>query len=99
MKTTGLFSIAPALLFATLPAWGQEPAKSETVPIYHVNVVESTIPAINYQYRQGPTKIDFKGTLLMPEAKGDATVESKRGGTEIYANFERMLPTQRFGAE
>jgi outer membrane protein OmpA-like peptidoglycan-associated protein len=99
MKATILFSVAPAVLFAALPAWGQEPAKSGSAPIFQVNVVESTIPAINYQYRQGPTKIDFKGTLLMPEAKGDATVESKRGGTEINANFEHMLATQRFGSE
>ena len=35
----------------------------------------------------------------MPEAKGGAVVESKRGRTEIDANFERMLPTQRFGRE
>ena len=99
MKASVLFGIAPVVLFAVLPASGQESAKSGTAPIYQVNVVESTIPAINYQYRQGPTKIDFKGTLLMPDAKGDATVESKRGGTEIDANFEHMLTPQRFGSE
>jgi flagellar motor protein MotB len=99
MKASVLFGIAPVVLFAVLPASGQESAKSGTVPIYQVNIVESTIPAINYQYRQGPTKIDFKGTLLMPEAKGEATVESKRGGTEIDANFEHMLTPQRFGSE
>src|SRR6202034_2400345 len=99
MKASGLFGIAPVVLFAVLPASGQESAKSRTVPIYQVNIVESTIPAINYQYRQGPTRIDFKGTLLMPDAKGEATVESKRGGTEIDANFEHMLTPQRFGRE
>jgi outer membrane protein OmpA-like peptidoglycan-associated protein len=92
-------AIVMAVLFAALPALGQEPAKSGRAPIFHVTVTESTISAINYQYRQGPTKIDFKGTLLMPDAKGDATVESKRGGTVIDANFEHMLPTQRFGSE
>lgn len=35
----------------------------------------------------------------MPEAKGEATVESKRGRTEIDASFEHMLPSQRFGRE
>jgi len=88
-----------AALCATLPAWGQEPAKHETVPIFHVTVVESTISAINYQYRQGPTKIDFRGTVLMPAAKGEAIVESKRGRTEIDASFEHVLPAQRFGRE
>ena len=99
MKTIILSGIASAALFAALPALGQAPAKSDTVPIFQVNVTESTIAAINYQYRQGPTKIDFKGTLLMPDAKGDATVESKRGGTEIDANFEHILSPQGFGGE
>src|SRR6204780_454766 len=88
-----------AVLFATLPSTAQEPAKNETAPIFHVTVVENTISAVNYQYRQGPTTIDFRGTVLMPEAKGEAIVESKRGRTEIDANFERMLPPQRFGRE
>src|SRR5580698_404974 len=86
-------------VFAALPASGQEPVKSEQVPVFRVTVIENTISAINYQYRQGPTKIDFRGTVLMPEAKGEATVESKRGRTEIDATFEHMLPTQRFGGE
>jgi outer membrane protein OmpA-like peptidoglycan-associated protein len=94
-----LFTGVLMVLFASLPSPAQEPAKTETVPIFHVTVVENTIVAINYQYRQGPTKIDFRGTVLMPEAKGEATVESKRGRTEIDATFERMLPTQRFGRE
>ena len=96
-----IFTAAAGALFlsATLPSTAQEPAKNETAPIFHVNVIENTIVAINYQYRQGPTRIDFRGTVLMPEAKGEATVESKRGRTEIDVNFERLLPTQRFGRE
>ena len=91
--------IVSAALFATLAVSGQEPAKSPLAPIFQVTVTESTIAAINYQYRQGPTKIDFRGTLLMPEAKGEATVESRRGRTEIDANFEHVIAPQRFGAE
>jgi len=94
-----ILSIASAALFAALPVSGQEPAKSGPAPIFHVTVIESTITAINYQYRQGPTQIDFRGTVLMPEAKGEAIVESKRGRTEIVANFEHMRSPQRFGAE
>jgi hypothetical protein len=100
MKATIItISIASAALFATLPASAQEPVKSGPAPIFQVSVTESTIAAINYQYRQGPTKIDFRGTLLMPEAKGEATVESRRGRTEIDANFEHVLSPQRFGPE
>jgi outer membrane protein OmpA-like peptidoglycan-associated protein len=81
------------------PAIAQDSAKPDTVPVFHVTVIQNTITAINYQYRQGPTTIDFKGTVLMPEAKGSAVVESKRGRTEIDANLEHMLPSQRFGRE
>jgi flagellar motor protein MotB len=94
-----ILSVASAALCAALPVYGQEPAKSGPAPIFHVTVIESTITAINYQYRQGPTQIDFRGTVLMPEAKGEATVESKRGRTEIAAYFEHMRSPQRFGAE
>jgi flagellar motor protein MotB len=94
-----IFIGALTVIFLTPPSTAQEPAKNESVPIFHVTVVESTISAINYQYRQGPTQIDFRGTVLMPEAKGEAIVESKRGRTEIMANFEHVLPSQRFGRE
>lgn len=99
MKTIIFSSVGLAALIAAVPMSGQQPGGSEPAPIFHVTVVESTISAINYQYRQGPTQIDFRGTVLMPEAKGEATVESKRGRTEIDASFEHMLPTQRFGGE
>jgi flagellar motor protein MotB len=92
-----IFTIGALAL--TLPLSSQQPAKNEPAPIFHVTVVESTVAAINYKYRQGPTKIDFRGTVLMPEARGEATVESKRGRTEIDANFEHVLPAQRFGRE
>lgn len=93
-----VFSIGAGLL-ALASALAQEPSRPETSPVFHVTVIQNTITAINYQYRQGATKIDFKGTVLMPEAKGTATVEAKRGRTEIDANLEHMLPPQRFGRE
>src|ERR1051325_9002894 len=69
------------------------------VPIYRVTVVERTTKAINYQYRSGPTTIDFRGTVLLPQAKGSAIVESRQGRTEIDARFEKMAAPQRFGTE
>jgi outer membrane protein OmpA-like peptidoglycan-associated protein len=68
-------------------------------PIYRVTVIERTVKAINYQYRSGPTTIDFRGTVLMPKAKGDAIVESKRGRTEIDAKLDNIEDPQRFGRE
>jgi outer membrane protein OmpA-like peptidoglycan-associated protein len=94
--------ILPATLglFFTSAAWPQTPASHEaTVPIYRVTIVERTVRAVNYQYRSGPTQIDFRGTVLMPSAKGEAIVESKSGRTEVDAKFEHVDAPSRFGPE
>jgi flagellar motor protein MotB len=83
--------------FLTSAAWTQN--HEATVPIYRVTVVERTVRAVNYQYRSGPTQIDFRGTVLMPSAKGEAMVESKSGRTEIDAKFDRVDAPSRFGPE
>ena len=64
-----------------------------------MTVVDRTVSAVNYQYRGGPTQIDFQGTVLLPRAKGDAVVESKSGRTEIDARFEHLESPGRFGPE
>lgn len=79
-------------------SWGQN-ADSVSIPIYRVTVVQRTVDAVNYQYRSGPTKIDFRGTVLLPKAHGDATVESRRGRTEIDAKLDNVEESQRFGNE
>src|SRR6266850_2354309 len=70
-------------------------------PIYKItiNVVERTTTAINYQHRSGSTTIDFRGTPLLPEAKGEAKVESKQGYIEIEVEFDKLQPATRFGSE
>jgi outer membrane protein OmpA-like peptidoglycan-associated protein len=91
---------AIAGVLCTLPCVCQEAGtKTGAVPIYRVTVVERNVDAVNYQYRSGPTKIDFRGTVLLAEAKGEATVESERGRTEIDAKFEKLGPATRFGRE
>jgi outer membrane protein OmpA-like peptidoglycan-associated protein len=69
------------------------------VPIYRVTVVDRTVSAVDYQYRNGPTNIDFRGTVLLPMAKGGAIVESKAGRTEIDVHFDHLLAPTRFGRE
>src|SRR5438067_3355803 len=93
--------VATALaIFGTSAAWAQNAgAQRPPVPIYQVTVIERTVKAVNYQYRNGPTRIDFRGTVLLPHAKGDATVESKTARAEIAAKFERLEPATRFGSE
>jgi hypothetical protein len=60
-------------------------------------VVSRTTAAVNYGHRTAPTKVDLKGTLLYPEARGEATVESRRGAVEIDAKFRNLDAPSRFG--
>ncbi len=83
---------------ASAPAQAPAPVTGNA-PIYHVTVVERSIKAVNYAYRQGPTPIDFRGTVLMPLGKGGALVESRQGRTDIDANFEHLKPSQEYGRE
>ncbi|HMD19914.1 MAG TPA: OmpA family protein [Alloacidobacterium sp.] len=69
------------------------------VPVYKVQVVGRDIPAVNYFHRSGSTKIGFQGTSLLPEAKGSAVVESRRGRLVIDAKFEGLRPANGFGVE
>jgi len=62
-------------------------------------VVDRTVSAVDYQYRNGPTNIDFRGTVLLPQSKGGAIVESMAGRTQIDARFDRLLAPTRFGRE
>ena len=85
------------MVLCALPAVCQKADRG--TPIYRVTVIERTVKAINYQYRSEPTMIDFRGTVLMPKAKGEAIVESKRGRTEIDAKLQNIEDPQRFGRE
>ncbi len=95
-----LFLFTALGLLCTGAAWSQSAAlEHQNVPIYRVTVVERTVKAVDYQYRRGPTSVDFRGTVLLPKAKGSAVVESKAGRTEIEARFEHVEPPTRYGAE
>src|ERR1700735_1859740 len=68
------------------------------VYLYRVKVVQRDLDAVNYLHRSGSTRIGFKGTTLMPGAKGEAKVTSERGGIHIEARFEGLTPANGFGA-
>jgi len=87
-------------LFATFAARSQtQPVNEQNVPIYRVTVIERTVKAVDYQYRNGPTSVDFRGTVLLPKAKGSAVVESKAGRIEIDAHFDHVEGPTRYGPE
>jgi outer membrane protein OmpA-like peptidoglycan-associated protein len=69
------------------------------VYIYHVNVVQRQLDAVNYLNRSGSTHVGFVGTNLMPGARGEAKVNSATGKTEISAHFDGLTPANGFGPE
>ncbi len=78
----------------------QTPGSREDTPIFRVTVVGRTTPAINYRHRSGATKVDFRGTALLPDARGEAKVESKQGYIEIEVEFDELDPAaSKFGPE
>jgi outer membrane protein OmpA-like peptidoglycan-associated protein len=68
------------------------------MPITPASVVGRTTKAIHYNH-SGSTKIDFRGTSLLPEARGEATVESRQGATQIDARMKGLWPAIKFGSE
>jgi len=106
MKTISAFLITCGLLSAQ-PAQAPNPVQqlspTESVgaamPIYRVTVVARTTKAINYHHRSGSTMIGFRGTALMPAARGEARVESKQGVIKINAQMEKMQPATNYGPE
>jgi outer membrane protein OmpA-like peptidoglycan-associated protein len=71
----------------------------DRTPVYRVNVVSRNVKAVNYRHREGSTKVDFRGTELMPRATGKAEVESKSGRTVVDAKFEHLQPANTLGLE
>jgi trehalose-phosphatase len=86
-------------LYLLCAAAQEPPPPPRSVPIYRVTVTERTAQAVNYEYRAGPTRIDFRGTVLLPHGKGEAVVESERGRTEIDAKFDNLTPSTVYGRE
>ena len=80
-------------------ASAQGNSESQSSPLYRVTVEARSTKAINYSHAKGSTPIDFKGTVLMPYAKGSAQVEGKKGVVSISAKFEKLLPATQYGQQ
>src|SRR5205807_9810940 len=61
--------------------------------------VAPTTKTINYNHRSGSTNIGFRGTALLPEARGEARVESKQVVIKIDARMEKLQPATKYGPE
>ena len=78
---------------------GVAPNPNGSEPIFRVDVTSKTVSALNYHNRQGTTHIDFRGTALMPDARGEASVDAKTGATRVSLNFDRLSNPAQFGPE
>ncbi|SEF95694.1 Outer membrane protein OmpA [Bryocella elongata] len=114
-KTTSAFSFAVVSAGLCLSATAQVPNPTAVAPgaqsaevmasgpngtyIYHVKVVERQLDAVNFLNRSGATKIGFMGTELMPNARGEAKVESVTGKSKISMRISGLTPANGFGPE
>ncbi len=90
--------IAIALSFAALfftAALGSGVAQGTPA----ADLVGKSIKAIGYQTGGGATKVDLKGTSLMPQATGEAKVEAKKGASDIEAEVKGLAQPGKLGAE
>src|SRR5262245_9339128 len=94
-RVLALCSILALLSFAP-GASGQE----TKIEVYKTTakMVERTIKAVNYEHRKS-TFIDFRGSELLPKARGIAKVDSEKGYTRIETNFDNLRPATGFGPE
>lgn len=63
------------------------------------SLISKSTKAIGYQVGGGSTKIDLKGTNLMPQAFGEATVEAQKGITNIKIAITGLGQPLKLGTE
>jgi len=103
LKRKLLFTLPIVLSLAALAQAAPQTERSvtSTSPMYtfRVTVTSRSVQAVNYKHRSGATKLDFAGTDLMPSARGEAKINSKRGAIEIEAEFSGLEKPTSFGGE
>lgn len=102
MKKISISAVALASLMvfgASAQAQNQNAMDSNQPRAHRASVVSRTTRAIKYAHRSGATKINFRGTDLMPAAEGQAKVESKRGAMEVEVEFSGLDRPTAFGNE
>jgi outer membrane protein OmpA-like peptidoglycan-associated protein len=105
MKAATVLILAAGMGVAQVPNPTQrQPALSpadtgQAMPVFRVTVVSRTTKAVNYHHRTGTTHIAFRGTELMPAARGEASVSSQMGSTKIETGLQHMTPAAQYGPE
>jgi outer membrane protein OmpA-like peptidoglycan-associated protein len=73
--------------------------RADQTSMYQEILVDRTVKAVKYAHRSGSTKIDFAGTNLMADGRGEAKVNSHRGAIQIKAEFSNLQKSTTFGPE
>jgi outer membrane protein OmpA-like peptidoglycan-associated protein len=81
------------------PEQNAVPVEKEPITVFRVNVLGRTTKAVNYRHRGGSTTVDFRGTDLMPEVGGHATVDGKVGRLAIGAELTHLRSARNFGGQ
>src|SRR5271155_4293603 len=88
--------LVTGFLYCSLFAFCQDQGGQSVV---NINIkVSRSVPAVNY-LTNSSTRIDFKGTPLLPFAVGSAQVGNKKGLISVDASFAKMSPAAQFGPE
>jgi outer membrane protein OmpA-like peptidoglycan-associated protein len=94
------YLIPLSVLLSSLCALAQtDSQRNNSVPLHRITVVTRTTSAVNYRHRSSGTRVNFKGTSLLPGAGGNAEVKSKQGAVHIEAEFSGLQAAGRFGPE
>jgi outer membrane protein OmpA-like peptidoglycan-associated protein len=103
MKSTAIILLFSAAVYGQIPNPVQRGALPRNAngsePIFSVDVTSRSVRAVNYHNRQGTTHIDFRGTALMPESRGEASVSANTGATKMSLKFDRLSNPAQFGPE
>jgi outer membrane protein OmpA-like peptidoglycan-associated protein len=95
----GLYLGLAGILTGSPFAQDQGSQQNQAVPASAL--VTKSVQAVGYEVGAGSSKLDLKGTELMPQARGEAKVEikSKAGRTTVEINAKGLKPPSTLGAE
>ena len=89
----------PACLLLSFPLFAHLlPAQDQPqqAPVISINITR-TIQAVNYRTK-GSTRINFRGTALLPQGTGEAKIGNKSGSISIDARFDNLSAPSQFGS-
>jgi outer membrane protein OmpA-like peptidoglycan-associated protein len=77
-------------------AWQTTGVRGNESTGYHMKVVSRSTQSVDYRHK-GSTKVDLKGTDLMPSVDGEAKVEGRPGGVKLDASLDYLQPANNLG--